>query len=130
MAAGKSNERILIVAPAGQDAAALAELLNSMGFHAEICDGCIEACRQIKEAAGALLLTEEALAAPHVSDLLGLLEAQPPWSELPIIVLTSGGESRLAKRLRRAVTVASSVALLEQPVGAATLLHSIQVALR
>jgi len=47
-------------------------------------------------AAGALLLTEEALESAQGSRLLDVLKAQPPWSELPLIILTSGGESRRA----------------------------------
>jgi PAS domain S-box-containing protein len=77
-----------------------------------------------------LLLTEEALELPQASDFLGVLKAQPPWSELPLLVLTSGSESRLARLLDLLAEAARSVTLLERPMGAATLLRSVEVALR
>ena len=67
------------------------------------------------------VLTEEALESANVSDLLQALNAQPPWSELPLIILTTGGESRLARLLELAATAAGSVTLLERPIGTTTL---------
>jgi PAS domain S-box-containing protein len=55
---------------------------------------------------------------------------QPPWSELPLIVLTHGGESRLATLLHLVAQAAGSLTLLERPLGEATLLRSVEVALR
>ena len=75
------------------------------------------------------MLTEEALELPSVSDLLDALKAQPAWSELPLIILTSGGESRLARLLDLVAEAAGSVTLLERPMSTATLLRSVQVAL-
>jgi signal transduction histidine kinase/ActR/RegA family two-component response regulator len=77
-----------------------------------------------------LLMTEEALELPQIPDVLRQLEAQPPWSELPLILLTHGGESRLARLLNLVAAAAGSITLLERPLGEATLLRSIEVALR
>ena len=117
------------MAPIGQDAAAMAALLNAEGLQAEIVSGTAECCGKLPDA-GAVLLTEEALELLQVADLIDTLKAQPPWSELPLIVLTSGGESRLAKLLDLLAEAAGSVTLLERPMSAATLLRSVQVALR
>ena len=84
---------------------------------------------QITDSAGALLLTEEALESAQGSLLLDVLKAQPPWSELPLIILTSGGESRRARLLNLAAAAAGTVTLLERPISALTLLRSVQVAL-
>src|SRR5687767_14416760 len=93
------QDRILIMAPVGQDAAAMAALLKEHGFAPKICDTPEECAQQIGFGAGALLLTEETLEHPNISPLLDALQAQPPWSELPLILLTSGGESRRTKLL-------------------------------
>ena len=124
------NERVIIIAPVGQDAAAMATLLNTQGFETQICNGSAEYSRQMMDSAGALLLTEEALESAQGSLLLDLLKAQPPWSELPLIILTSGGESRRAGLLDLAAAAAGSVTLLERPVSTLTLMRSVQVALR
>jgi len=123
------NERVIIIAPVGQDAAAMAALLGAKGFETQICHGLNEYSRQITDSAGALLLTEEALESKQGSLLLDILKAQPPWSELPLIILTSGGESRRAGLLNLAAAAAGSVTLLERPISTLTLTRSVQVAL-
>ena len=124
------DERVIIIAPVGQDAEAMAALLDAEGFETQICHGFDESSRQIRTSAGALLLTEEALESPQGSLLLDVLKAQPPWSELPLIILTSGGESRRAGLLDLAAAAAGSVTLLERPISTLTLTRSVQVALR
>ncbi len=47
-----------------------------------------------------------------------------------MIVLTRGGESRLSQLLTLVATAAGSLTLLERPLGEATLLRSVEVALR
>jgi signal transduction histidine kinase len=126
----QKNERVIIIAPVGQDAAAMAALLDAQGFETQICNGSDEYSPEITGRAGALLLTEEALESPPGSLLLDALKAQPPWSELPLIILTSGGESRRAGLLNLAAAAAGSVTLLERPISTLTLTHSVQVALR
>lgn len=124
------DERVIIIAPVGQDAEAMAALLNAEGFETQICHGLDEYSRGITDGAGALLLTEEALESVQGSLLLDLLKAQAPWSELPLIILTSGSESRRAGLLDLAVAAAGSVTLLERPISTLTLTRSVQVALR
>jgi signal transduction histidine kinase len=124
------DERVIIIAPVGQDAEAMATLLDAKGFETQICRGLDEYSRQITDSAGALLLTEEALESAQGSLLLDVLKAQPPWSELPLIILTSGGESRRAGLLNLAAAAAGTVTLLERPISTLTLIRSVQVALR
>jgi PAS domain S-box-containing protein len=124
------EERILILAPVGQDAAAMARLLQANGLAAAVCGSATEACDQFRRGAGGLLMTEEALELPLIPDLFKALNEQPPWAELPLIVLTRGGESRLARLLDLAAEAAGSLTLLERPIGEATLLRSVEVALR
>src|SRR6267154_4366870 len=126
----QKKERVIIMAPVGQDATAIATLLDTQGFETQICNGSDEYSRQITDTAGALLLTEEALESAQGSLLLGVLKAQPPWSELPLIILPSGGESHRAGLLNLAAAAAGSVTLLERPISTLTLTRSVQVALR
>ena len=122
------HERVMVMAPVGQDAQAIADLLNAEGFETFICpkpgDG------GDISAAGALVMTEEALEVASAEDLLEALKTQPPWSELPVIILTDGGASRLTRLLDIAAKAAGSVTLLERPIGTATLLRAVQVACR
>jgi signal transduction histidine kinase/ActR/RegA family two-component response regulator len=121
--------RILIVAPVGRDAPAIVELLESHGHITRVCSGLGDAGVQVEQGAGVLLLTEESLEREQIAALLPTLDRQPAWSELPVIILTTAGE-RSAGRLDRIAAAAGGVTLLERPLGAATLLRSIEVALR
>jgi PAS domain S-box-containing protein len=107
----------------------MAELLEGRGFQTEACRGAAEACERVTQGAGTLLLTDEALELSEVPKLFEALKAQPAWSELPLIVLTSRSEPRLAKMLDLLAEAAGSITLLERPVGTGTLLRSVQVAL-
>jgi signal transduction histidine kinase len=124
------GERVIIIAPVGQDAEAMAAALKSEGFETQICQRLDECSRQMADSAGAVLLTEEALESVQASHFLEVLSAQSPWSELPLIILTSGGESRRSELLDLAAAAAGTVTLLERPISTRTLVHSVQVALR
>ena len=124
------DERVIIIAPVGHDAVAIAELLQTRGFNTRICRGLNECSQEITDSAGALLLTEEALESARSSLLFDVLRSQPSWSELPLIILTSGNESNRTELLDLAAAAAGTITLLERPVSTLTLMHSVQVALR
>src|SRR5205823_4736379 len=100
-------------APLWQDAMAIDSVLTQGGFLTEICAGLDECCQKIPSGAGALLLTEEAFEEDKVAPLLEILEAQPPWSELPVIVLNRPGEARESALLRVTASRAGRLTLLE-----------------
>lgn len=124
------DERILILAPVGRDGPAMATLLVDHGFSASVCQSASELRERMSEGAGALLLTEEALEVAQLPELLGHLQAQPSWSELPLIILTHGGESRLARLLDTIAAAAAGITVLERPIGTATLVRTVEVAVR
>ena len=105
-------------------------MLSAESISTVHCSDPAECTRQLAAGAGVLLMTEEALEMPRALELLEALKTQPPWSELPLIILTTGGESRLAGLLDLAASSAGAITLLERPMSAATLLRSVQVALR
>lgn len=107
----------------------MADFLQGSGFETRICNGLDEFCNPASIHCDALLLTEEALQLPQLPDLLNWFKSQPPWSELPVVILTKGGESRWAKLLDLTAEAAGSLTLLERPIGFSTLLRSVQVAI-
>jgi signal transduction histidine kinase len=129
MKKNESDERVLIMAPFGNDAPVMADVLAHHGFGTHVCGSPAECCAQMNSGAGALLITEEVLEFEGALNLLEALKAQPPWSELPLIILTTSSESRVAWLLERAADAAGSLILLERPIGTTTLLRSVEVAL-
>lgn len=129
-AANPFDERILILAPVARDGPAIETLLVDHGFAAKLCGSMAELCSMIGDGAGTLLMTEEALELVHLPELLDRLKSQPSWSELPLILLTHGGESRLALLLDTVSAAASGITVLERPLGTGTLLRTVEVAIR
>jgi signal transduction histidine kinase/ActR/RegA family two-component response regulator len=83
---------------------------------------------ELQSGAGALLLAEEAATAVQLDAMNLYLRAQPPWSDLPILLLTRHGAD--SEQANEAVRVLGNVTLLERPVRVATLLSAVRTALR
>jgi signal transduction histidine kinase len=78
-----------------------------------------------------MILAEEALDSAVIGNLTRVLEAQPPWSDFPLILLTVFGEVTIQSQQRRALREPlGNVLLLERPVRPETLIGTVQSALR
>ena len=75
------------------------------------------------------MIAEEALAEADLPGLRQLLEAQPAWSDLPL-VLVAGAGARLGALVQQAFPEAGNVTLLERPLNPLTLVSAVQVGLR
>jgi signal transduction histidine kinase len=127
----QDSERILVHAPFGRDGALIHHELCIAGFTPEIC-GSVEAlCFAIREGAGAALVGDEALTHPAILVLAEQLSGQPPWSDFPLLVMTSGGGSTQGSRNRlRLLAPLGNITLLERPLRPVTLVSSLKAALR
>lgn len=122
---------VLILTPTGADARVAAELLSERGIASEICADVDHLCGFALEEAGALIVAEEALLDTPLEPLLHRLGSQPPWSDIPLIVLvTSGGDHRPADHITAMFGSVGNITLLERPFRSATLISAVEVALR
>jgi signal transduction histidine kinase/ActR/RegA family two-component response regulator len=123
--------RVLVLAPTGRDAAIASALLAKDGITTEVCGSIDELCDRYAEGAGAALIAEEALGSAALARLLGVLRQQPPWSDFPLVLLTSRGETTWTTlRTLDIIGPHANVTLLERPVRAVTLQATVRVALR
>ena len=125
------EDRILLLTPSGHDADITYGLLAENGFHPVKCRSLEDLTLQWSAGAGVLLIAEEALSNSGMPSLINQLSRQPAWSDLPIILLTSGGDvndSRL--KTLNAFSPVGNVTFLERPFRKMTLLSSLRVALR
>ena len=123
------DDHILILAPTGNDAEVTSSLLTDAGLHTEICQS-LEALTERTEAAGAMLIAEEALVPPGVWTLVESVRRQPTWSDLPLVVLTNRSDGTDEISGLRVIEAMGNVTLLERPVRVVTLLSAMQSALR
>ncbi len=131
--ANNSETRVLVIAPVGRDAQLTCAALAEHGLAAEACAGLADLCREIAWGAGAACITKEAITSDGAHLLTTTLAAQPAWSDLPLIVLTSNGSSNGAPDTRTALNALSelgNVTLIERPVRVVTLVSVLKSALR
>ncbi|HEX6179540.1 MAG TPA: histidine kinase dimerization/phospho-acceptor domain-containing protein, partial [Thermoanaerobaculia bacterium] len=79
---------------------------------------------------GALILTEEALAHDHITTLTKKLSEQPPWSEIPLVLLVGSGAADGKQRTYDELRRRTNVTLVDRPVRIATLISAAESALR
>ena len=122
---------VLVLAPTGRDGAASAELFRRAGLGARECADLPGLVLGLEEGADAAFVAEEALFNAPTDALVAWVRRQPPWSDLPFVVLTSHREGPAVVAGRaRLVAALRNVSLLERPVQAITLTSTIQAALR
>jgi signal transduction histidine kinase len=121
---------IAILTPTGRDGRVAGSVLAGAGFTPIVCPDVGALCDAILGAVGAVIVAEEALGERNRAQLLDALDAQPSWSNVPIVVLT--GEEELSRSIPpglQAVAARANVTLLERPVRVATLVTTLRSAL-
>ncbi len=123
------SERALILAPLGRDSQIALMMLNEAGFEGLVTRDLVTLCSELAQGAGLLLVSSEALLGCDLEPLLGLIEEQPAWSDLPIVLLThhGGPEQNPASRLGPQL---GNVTFLERPFHPVTLISLVTTALR
>ncbi len=125
------EERILVLAPTGKDASRAVDLLHRNGIPALACRDLEEVGQRWDEGAGAVLMAEEAISRSGAEEFCRRLAEQPAWSDLPILILTGGGNiSSTRMKALETFSPVGNVSFLERPFRMATLVSAIQGALR
>jgi signal transduction histidine kinase/CheY-like chemotaxis protein len=128
MIASARDLRILIMAPTAKDGGITAELLNGAGIETASFTSIETLVDALNDGAAAIMVAEEYLSAAHKSPLAAWLARQPPWSDLPILILTRPGAD--SPDSTEAWRTLGNVTLLERPTRVTTLLSAAQTAIR
>lgn len=125
------SARVMILAPRGRDALVAKCILREADIPADICVDIGELCEQIEAGAATALITEEALGHPESRKLVAWTSRQPPWSDFPMVVLTSHGGG--LERNPAAADLAAklgNVSFLERPFHPTTLVSVVKTSIR
>jgi signal transduction histidine kinase len=123
------DRRFLVIAPVGRDGDLICALLNGHGYAAECVEKIAESNYVESTQLLGLILTDEALSGDGIDALRILVQEQPDWSDLPVMLLTSGpAEPQYAAMATRARVEVRSLILLDRPVRKELLLSAVQVA--
>ncbi|CRL52639.1 response regulator [Pseudomonas sp. SIMBA_041] len=123
------SERAIILAPLGRDSQIALMMLNEAGFEGIVTRDLVALCGELVKGAGLLLISSEALIGCDLDPLRLLIDQQPAWSDLPIVLLThhGGPEQNPASRLGPQL---GNVTFLERPFHPVTLISLVTTALR
>jgi signal transduction histidine kinase/ActR/RegA family two-component response regulator len=122
------EERVLVLAPTQKDASLARSIFERAGVECLCCTDLEAVCMELKSGAAALLLAEEAIVQEQSEKLAAWLASQPPWSDLPLLVLARPGAESVA--IARAIDVMGNVTVLERPTRVSTLVSAVKTALR
>ncbi|MGE3492400.1 MAG: ATP-binding protein [Vicinamibacterales bacterium] len=120
--------RFLILGPTLRDGEITADLLRGAGIESLTVTSLDELVDGVRDGAAGVLVPEEALSGAQKGPLAAILAQQPPWSDLPVLILTRpGADSPEATEAWRSL---GNVTLLERPTRVSTLLSAAQTAVR
>ncbi|NUB15593.1 response regulator [Azospirillum brasilense] len=121
---------ILVLAPYGRDAEIIRLVLDEVGMTTQFCADLPALCDGLTRDVTALILSEGALLRSGMEPLVACLEAQPPWSDLPVLVLTARGNRSASKARWAQFQRLGNVTLLDPPLHAEALQSAAQSAAR
>lgn len=126
-----SDLSVLILAASEIDAGMTLRVLQDAQIQGQVCVSFRDLFMHIEKGAGALLLAEEMIFPDGLEPLKRCLQQQPQWSDIPIIVLTRGGDMTEAGfEILSAIDELRNVTLLDRPVRLMTLLSVIRASLK
>jgi signal transduction histidine kinase/CheY-like chemotaxis protein len=124
----QNSERVLVLSARPRDSQLAVDFLRAAGIDAQACDK--TAALFVAMATwrlGAVVAAEEAFDQSALDELKRVLPRQPKWSDLPVILFTTGSGYSIDKLL---VSLGGNVTALERPVRSATLVTAVRTALR
>jgi signal transduction histidine kinase len=122
-------EHAIILAPRGRDSQLALMMLNEAGVHGVISRDLPGLCAELEQGAGLLLISSEALLGGDLEPLIRLIEQQPAWSDLPIVLMTHHGGPQQNPASRFGPQL-GNVTFLERPFHPVTLISLVTTALR
>lgn len=125
-----NEQRTLVLAPQGRDAATINHVLRLNRIDSFVCDDIGMLTEELIAGAGTAVITDEALENQNLSLLIDWLAAQPAWSDFPFILLTQPRSVSRKSPALGALESLSNVLLLERPLNAETLKRAVASALR
>jgi signal transduction histidine kinase/CheY-like chemotaxis protein len=127
MSRTEDESRVLLLPPTRRDAEVLQKILARSSILCATYQEIGALTDALADDAGAVVVSEESLIA-NPERLAARINAQPVWSDLPLIVLSRSGAEKPA--LTNLLPRLGNVSVLERPVRVTTLLSVVRSALR
>lgn len=123
-----NEQRVLLRTATGKDATLARTVLERAGMHAHACASVEELAREFERGAGVMLVAEEAMSDPAFRDVVAQLHRQPPWSDLPVLILARTGAESMV--IIDAMDMPANFTVIERPIRIFSLISTVRTALR
>jgi signal transduction histidine kinase/CheY-like chemotaxis protein len=124
----EAEQRLLVLAPTGKDATLARIVFDRAGVPCCCCETLDELCDEMANGVAVVVLPEEFISPDRHDRLTEAISGQPPWSDLPILVLARQGADSDA--VAKAMDMLGNVTVLERPTRVAALVSAARSALR
>lgn len=124
----REENRVLVFMPTGRDASLVCTTLEKAGIDARDCKDSQELAREITSGAGAVLMAEEGLKNGTLAFLSESFDAQPVWSDLPVVLFAANAHQ--AEVLLETVSTRFNATIVERPIRITMLISAVRGALR
>ena len=127
---GERSDLVLVAAPIGRDAELMCAKLSATGLHCATAKDVDTICSHIPDDVAVIVATEEALPPDQLHKLAKALADQPPWSEIPLVILSGAPSLDAQPRTFESLQRRTNVTLVDRPVRINSLISATQSALR
>ena len=121
--------KVIIASPNEADSVLAAGFLEGNGVEPVRCATLAQAAGLVGPGYGCVVLVEEALVEPDVQLFQDAVHAQPPWSDLPLLLIAAQ-ESSLSTLVETVFPRSGNVSLLQRPLHPVSLATAVTMALR
>ncbi len=121
--------KVVVVTPNASDSHLAEGLLAEHGVHTVSCASLAEVGPLVDPDIGCVVLVEESLVEPDVQGFREMLRAQPPWSDVPLLLI-SARESSLSALDDGVFPHSGNLTFLQHPLHPVSLFSAVNVALR
>jgi two-component system, sensor histidine kinase len=121
--------KVLFVTPNPADSDLAAGLLRAEGLETLPCDTLGAAAPLLGPGFGCVVLVEESLVEPDIQAFREAVQAQPPWSDMPLL-LVAAQDSSLSALVESVFPRSGNVTVLQRPLHPVSLVSAVTMALR
>ena len=122
------ERRVLVLPPTRRDGDVTCAMLRNVGLDCDVVGNARMLASQLSTSIGAVVLTDAVVGDPDLSSVMEVLDHQPQWSDVPVILLSRPvGQSHNDKRGFGKLTFLS---VLDRTTSARALVSAVEAAIR
>ncbi len=121
--------KVVVVSPNAADSSLAVGFLADHGMETRVCQSVADLGPLVATGIGCVVLVEEALVEPDVTLFHEALQTQPPWSNLPLLLIAARDTS-LTHLVESVFPESGNVTLLQRPLHPVTFVSAVNMALR